>query len=671
MNPKSGRGKSRIGELEAHLTDQPYVHTFSSQLYGTSTLVRTVKEETRRAQSTNTRYNADLDPCQHPIFKSRATDISDPYFREKLFKASPFLRVHTVDLLEDIMKNGWKMVNNGVDIDKLRELNKMDVTKKIADDAIAHSVMPIAEAIQHEIDGMKVSGELDYDPAEDENNLHPQSRDAEWSYNLQRAFIDAFAKSMVIDSGFITRFDHESALVDEPYSYKVFTRNNVYRIYGNKQREITEVYFQYPSSSNFYYEEENMPFETQYVGFLTQYSKVDKREPSIHMKRGFEKTRLWDDKEITRNCIVIQPVPCIEDPYGQPYLYREEQTALEKLYLRFYEMLFLYKGGTNKTVAFQDGASKTLKDYIVRETGRGIQSRGTVISSTASTKPVGDMVFVAESQIPDLKFDTINSHLSEDAQLTKQGVEGEAASGALGGQAPVINKSEDKDVKEALYPIIEQYIKHINYVFFDIDPLSYKVYFKSEYDPIDKDRLSILQSANQNKQIQQDKQQKPENPIDNSWMWGNPIDIEAHSIVDDFDVYVGNMFKAGTYEYPEKGYARTYSADDIKRLTQRNVREGYLEIDHSMNDVGVGLSEGIGYYRIEGYDEKNQSDVTKFYINKKYSHLVDPKLIKVSPFFHVSESKGKKEIFVKNCAIVKTGIPRGELTGLKTEAWRN
>jgi len=630
--------------------------------YTTSTLELAIATTTGEYRGTSKSYNPDVIPYQNWILKLPTVDIRDRVFREKLLEASQFLRKHTYDRLWEIVANGWSYTEN---IDKKEENEK---------------------AIK------KAKFEAEPEDSEEDNFMS----DIEWDEDLEDAFIDATSKGMVIDTAVITRWADGS--------YRVFTANDV-RVptYGNDYRKITEIYFNYPIFDNFINEDTGKPYSSSAVGFLTQYSEDTTRKNRMGGTETIRETKIF------RDCVIVQPKNYVHDKFGIPYLLIECDTATQKIYLRSYEFAFLHKGGVNRVIAFPEGSSKSdIKDTIVRETQRGIWSRGYVLSHN-SARPVNELFLTSETQIPNLGFNEINSMISEDAQLTKQGVEGAAETGALGGQAPQVNKEQDEKQLDSLLYICERIIRDINFVFFDKDPWkfkdigngrkkrepAYRVVFREpapetptpgeERDAGIQDKeLANTTRDSYDQQIsgmEAERKKRQGTEVAHSYEYDQGEELEAlvHSVNEEFVTFRGNMFHAGVYLYPKKGTYEVFTKKDIKTLTERNVKQAYLEIDHSYNYYGVGLDEGNGFLEIIGYNEGKGEDITDFHVKKptyeklkKEGHVKINKkgkeYLKFSPSFHRKNINGVKQIFLKNAAIVTKGKPRAELSGHTTNA---
>lgn len=590
-------------------SDIPVLHAYTTSTFEK----KNIDEETIEARGGGRTYNPDLPPCQNNILKSNNVNIDEPSFREKLLEASQFLEDHTYTLLREIVDNGWILVK------KAPDQKKEAVTEYLGE--------------EEEIDLI-------------EENV--------WDPELETAFIDVVSKGMVIDTSYITQFEGEV--------FKIFTRNDEYRLYGNSSREITELYVNYRAQKDLYREEDGASYASAIVGFVTQYAEDESR---VHRHK---QDTIGAEDTIKRNCVVVQPMPHVRHTHGKPFLKKECQTALEKIYLRFYELLFIHKGGVNRTVGYPEGTNKSLKDNIVTATRRGMLSMGTVIG-VQSNQNIRDLILVAESSIPDLNFEIINKHLSEEGKISRQKIEGAAESGALGGVAPEVNDREDLKVKKGYFPIVEKVIKDINDVFYGLDPEGYDVRFLPSMDQMMADMEK--EQAEEEKQLNSKNKEEKKSP-QYSRGESQTAKVSAHSVSDNYVVYEGNMFQAGVYQYPERGTAVVYTPDEIERMCKRDVRTGYMELNHSFDETNQGLSEGLGYYVTEGYDKKKEMDKTKFYIRKDQAHLIDPKNIQVSPYFYKRTRKdGSKDLYVKLCGIITKGRrTRASISGLSSSAIR-
>jgi len=285
---------------------------------------------------------------------------------------------------------------------------------------------------------------------------------------------------------------------------------------------------------------------------------------------------------------------------------------------------------------------------------------------------------VVETAIPNLPLEIVGRHINEDAVVSRQAIEGAAESGSMGGEAPRVNQEEDIKIRQEHYNMFEKVIKDVNFVYYNLDPHSYEIEFNK---PPELERLEY-ELTQYDGGPNHDKDKKPEEPKEEEFRVENEAHLVnskdfgiSHSISKKYITFEGNMFQSGLYKYPEnKGTDKEwyyYSPEDIKSLTEREVKEGYIEYDHSFDADYVALNEGVGYYQIIGYDDLTTKDKTLFHIKKKeWENMGRPNKIKTSPYFsRIKESEGHNKLYVKNVAIVPPDkTPRSELTNLETGA---
>ena len=161
---------------------------------------------------------------------------------------------------------------------------------------------------------------------------------------------------------------------------------------------------------------------------------------------------------------------------------------------------------------------------------------------------------------------------------------------------------------------------------------------------------------------------------------GNAVVAHSISVNDTYTTFEGNLFASGVYKYPETGTTDIFTPNDIKRFTENPVNRAPLEISHSGNPRDVGLYNDLGYSEVIRFDHVKNQDVTRIHIkNSKLPQLIQDGIIvnntvKLSPYFDTDHDPitNQKQIHNLNVALLdpKKEIPRGELTGLKTEAHR-
>jgi len=510
-----------------------------------------------------------------------------------------------------------------------------------------------------------------------------------WSPELQDMYIDALAKAMVVDTSFLVRWSGGS--------FSVFTSNDVSgSVYISREdRRIEEVYFNYPKLDNAIYRD-GKAMDTVIVGFLTQYAPDSFAEP---------KRKNIGQDTIYRDCVVFQPYPDVHKIFGRPYLEVENETGLQKIYLRSYEFAFIHKGGVNQVVVVpHTGSKSSLKDKVARNVENGLWSRGLVMDVTLKgDKSVNDLVLSKDTAIPELGFDRINSMVSEDAQLTKQRIEGTAETGAMGGKAPVVNEKEDLVRLDSLLVMMDKTIRDVNEVFFGIRGYEEKVFSVDgqtnimkmpAYDIAFNNIIIVDEDVPDDGSPENGFESQPRRTLPRRGpmrysnkevtrpsmpAMGNAVAIK-HSVEIDgssYTVYEGNLFDSIPYYYPETDTFEYYAPEDIEQFTKNPIKRAPIAFMHDDSDVEVALGKNLGFLEIVGYDEEHGQDRTMFYIREdkdkelRENGVIVNDTLKVSPLFHrkVDES-GRKRIYLKNGAVIdpRKAKPRAELTGGKTSA---
>lgn len=628
-------------------------------------------------------FNFDLEPWQHPMLRRFISiDPDNLTHREMLFESSPYLRTHTQDIVWELVKSGWKYVKKKDTYLKTSE--EKDVSKQYDEETPSESV-----------------------------ELIPQ-----WDDSLKTMLIRAVSLALVVGCSFLVKdIDPQSGRI----YYHMFTPNNVFRAFLNDNRRITEIYFEVPALEDSRCKSRNIEAQTAFkVGFLTQFSDV----VASYIDPEISSSNFQDDK-IFRRCVVIMPQFDILQPWGKSVLYNEMISAIQKMYVRFYEMLYLHKGGVDKNIVIPP-ARPDIKNTLLRTFGRGILNLGWVMEMDQDADlNASQGVKFDNVSLPNLPFDVVDAHINSDGQLSQQGISGSSEANNLSGTASIVSDINDNNVIKLYQSYLAQIIKDINDVFFSVNPNSYEIEFnKLPTDMIDKmsQKEKILQKSREMQTQQQDEKPKSqsfgqdvimEKPIaqemnayeENGYdplmqffslaetlnkfgyddikrletQYPDYVDkhnvwVEQHSINDEYVEFIGNMFKAGTYKYPERNTDQyvTLTPADIRRYCEKDLagRTGYLDIDHGTGFYENRVKEGIGYFITESYDEKNMCDVTKFNIRKDvWLNWGSPSRIKVSPrFVRRSLPNGGNDIGLLDCTVVINKTPRSELTGLKTEA---
>ena len=632
-------------------------HTYASGPQSTSTFRVAISELTNAARGGGNRFNPSIEPYQDSILKKFGKfDLDNAEIREEMYETSNLIRMHTFDQVWKVVAQGWDYLS----ADKCEAC--------ASGDAYQNPELCTCEKVH---------------------------KDVNWTKQLEDVFIEAFSRALAIDTAFITRWANGR--------YDWWTRNDVWRSLINEPfRDIEEVYFRYGRidkswDTRKYKKNRRIATRHRIVGFLTQYAEDDERTAELAVLANNTQKEMITDT-VYRDCVVIQPCRDVRRVYGQSRHRIEMDTAAQKKYLRSAEMIYVHHGGKKRTIAAPSGGNSTVKDALVRDVQRGVFSAGVFLDiERLGNQSINDMVMVSETQSGPMPFADLNGMINEDAQLTKQSVQGAAESGALGGQSPVVNERRDEVERDRLFLDMEEAIRAVNEVFFGIEQYteeiktnafgrpyierqeSYRIRFRTSQfikqpDAADPEQQQQLQTSNKQ-------------PI--SQEYENGVVIEAHSVAltknaTGFITFTGNSFQAGVYKYPERKTERwvTYTPEQIEEVTQEPIKTHYLELNHS-DSLNASFGRNIGYSEIIGYDPAKAKDISRYHIRAELEAPLKDKgiiyqdkqgnwTIDVSPRFVRSFDPVKKRdrLFLKNNAVVdpNTSMPRARLTGLDTSA---
>lgn len=694
-------------------------------------------------------YNADLEPFQHPLLrKCVRLDPDDTLIREALFESSPYLRTQTFDIIFKLFDVGWRYQPRNSEQntseetsigrrrkpeDELRELeekqrkHKEQQIESLDENAVKDNLTPRMD-LRDDPNSIEKIGDSEQ-PFDEKINTTSDSgiKIPRWSDDLKIAVIRSLSRAMVVGSDFICRIRENDR--SEPI-YQTFSVNDIHRAYYTEFRRIEEVYFNIKQFNDGKCQTRDPITKGSFkMGFLTQFA-TDKSKPStfadINIKNG------EDVKQIHRNCVVITPLFDMNEPFGKSCMYNEIITAIQKLYLRFYEMLYMFKGGVDRNIVAPQ-SDEDVMNPMLRSFQRGIQGLGFYleVDSKDSDLNAKNVVQFNNTPMPNLPFSEIESHLNADAVLTQQGISGSAEGNNMSATASVVNDINDTEVIQTFQLYLHKAIKDVNEVFFDVDPETYDIVFnRIPTDLIDrmqtrqqiyeKDK-KLREATERERKVSKDGEQiEPDDRYEDERYYGeqnsaggyyappfydpmaalinaynyaeqfsqsenmnkrddvefrHEITVEQNSISDEYVMYKGNMFQAGVYKYPERNYNQhvTLTPEDIKRYCEKDEagRTGYIEIDHLSNAFDTRLNEGIGYAKTIGYDAENRTDITEFYVRlDAWNKLGRPPKIDVSPrYVRKALVGGGNDIGFIDCALILNTTPRTKLSGLKSEAF--
>lgn len=720
-----------------------------SRILGDETELRLNQTDDKFTMFSQLSYNPDLEPFQHPLLRRvLRIDPDNVIHREALFESSPYLRTQTFDIIFKLIDVGWKYKTKETDTsvseegnlgkrdrlaEKVRELELEQMNRH--EQSMRRSKSRIEE---NAVDKIQDEGETSDEYIKDtpldktKEDKRPDVYIEKWSDDLKIAVIRSLARALVVGSDFICRIKEDKD--PEPF-YQTFSVNDVHRAIFSDFRRIEEVYFNIRAFNNAKCKSRNPLNQGLFkLGFLTQYSEDESKPSDVN---GYElqstqgkNNRNTQNKQIYRECVVITPIFDMNVPFGRSAMYNEIITASQKLYLRFYEMLYIHKGGVDKNVVFP-AASDEIRQKMMRYFSRGMLSLGfyTEMNVQADINVQTGIKF-DNVPMPTLPFSEIDSHLNSDGILTQQGISGTAEGNNMSATASVTNDINDDEVVQTFQLYLHKVIKDINEVFFGADPDTYDVVFnRIPTDLIDRmqyrqqiyekgrdlrerqlveaamrnqdeNRENVKQESNSSYPDYYNEQNSAfiphlegrdpfmdfyimsSNIMNNQRIQGldeeivnrGAVVMEQNSVSDDYITYRGNMFDSGTYAHRERDYDQyvTLTPDDIKRYCEKDEagRTGYLDIDHSSQPMNLKLTEGVGYLKTVGYDSAKFQDITDFHLKKDvWEELGKPDSIKVSPRYVRKTTKGGgNDIGLIDCAVVVNTKPRTELSGLKSGA---
>lgn len=315
--------------------------------------------------------------------------------------------------------------------------------------------------------------------------------------------------------------------------------------------------------------------------------------------------------EIGDDFILCTPFPSFESPYGEPMLQAFWSTGIYKEFLRLLQMMFYWKGGI---VANYERIPVNMDqediDEMKKEYRKGILSELHITKVSQNSNPeTVDKLFNHESVYGSgMNFEVGNSILSEDSLFPKQFIEGEATSGALGGDSGDINKQEiDDTMFYYFYTAIEKLVKDINKVFLGIEDSDYTIIPFEIDDPVlgkdvnnngipDIDENVPLSTKNNVGDFKKEKKANSISFIKNTDIKVNSSDIKC--------VFEGFALIPTAYEQDDGSY-EYLEAEEIEKYVNdpKSVKEFYFKDEHPLdNPMEIKKDDASGKIVITGYD---------------------------------------------------------------------
>ena len=469
--------------------------------------------------------------------------------------------------------------------------------------------------------------EYKYEIKEEMDELYPKWKEANAFYLLEQAI----GISLAVGTSAICRTSDGQ--------YWVFGQEQFEKVKG-KNRLITKIKVKWTPVDSRYEEEKTL-------------SNINK----------MQKTGANDYFIVGKDCVLVQPFPWAYDIFGFSSIMPNWDLLINKLYLRFLHLLYIWKGGIiSKYNRYPNNTEDDVKKRIELDAKRGWLSEGINMDFPPGLDPANiDKMFDHQEVLgQDINFDEANSIFSQDSPYPKMMVEGQVESGALGGSAPEVDQEElDKQINR-MFRIIEKPVMDMNATFFDYKDTDYIVIpwqnDKSAQDvemdglQTDMDRTGMERTIEDNKTPpKEDKAQKT-----------NSLVAKINSVnAQGLTVYQGNLFSHkylqddGSYQYLE--------ADEIKKYIDNplSLKEGLMQIEHPEKADRVLLGDAVAKYKIIGFDKETGLDITEFYIDSKNA----PQEIDVSSMYFSEDVKKEDKVFHTNIDLrnaVFTSRPRSE-----------
>jgi hypothetical protein len=618
-------------------------------------------------------YNADLKPLQHPLLKNGWTEIENPVHRELAYLYSQFVETHTDGIIEEIVARGWTYEEKkkpGDPKEEPAEVVPEDPTDLESPPEPEANAIDVPSTPQDEAAPEDPPDQIGAIPAPKPNPL----ADVEWNESLKDAFKSCYSVGLCVDTAFICEFGDEG---EDNWEFTTFSRNWVrdakYKS-KSKSRNITRVQLEYPKWEGITDEDGETDMQDLFW-FITQHG-----EDAGTIERETPEPTDGDDEEEDEpgRAVIFTPRKSITCAWGEPVMRKVIFVGLMKLFLRFYEFLYMHKGGVNtKLWAVNEGVDANSYKKVRNDIMRGLLSMGATVKLPQNSDLKEQFEYV-ETVCGAMDWEIWNSHLSEESFLPKQSVEGQAATGALGGEAPKVEKQEHDQTVTEWEVYARRLIKAINQRFFGKDPKEYEVVFNrpAQINPLEANAKEGTPFGKKDEEEMGDDPKKPpkeeedeENAAPEQLLHGAPIKLTGGKQVKKNGKkvyrYKGNMFDAGVYDYPDKNKKVVYYKDEIKDMTERPVKTGYMTVRHDKSQAAIGLGDDAGFYEVQGFKDISPSrgrDETIFYTYEDHGETIT-----VSPdFYHRKTPTGRKQLYVQNVAIVPQS--RASLTGLDTTA---
>jgi predicted transcriptional regulator len=483
--------------------------------------------------------------------------------------------------------------------------------------------------------------------------------------------------------------------------YYTYSTNIVHSEYINENGDIEEFYLNvdWGKNTKVKYAKTGTVMNPFKLGFLTQHSE-DETRPARPQEGHNVRTPV-----LRKDAIVLLGHEDLLNPLGDSSNIRDCLLALQKLYVRMYQLFSMHTGGKSRTIV----TPKLSSEYeleTVRRLRRGTLDPGVHLElDIAGTQDIKDTVYLQSDVAIQPDYGVIGGDINSDSQFSKTMMEGGQVSSGWGNAASNNSAIRDFQNMEPYRLRLAEVIKLIYATFFDTE-ITGEVEFLEPLPMISPDGEGEATTEGQDPEGRQPGSPRepqvegrdnslegflkesfmralndpnymgdilPEDPV---YQESNLV-LADHSINDEFVSFEGSAIPSGTYPYLNKKTGkveyRYFSPQAIRTMCERDVRNGYLTPNHpaqteEANDR-VALEEGLGHYEVKRYDNAQMKDHTRANLRKEvWEALGRPQSIKTSPRIVMElDQNNVQRFFFKNLAVLDANnIPRSEAAGLDT-----
>jgi hypothetical protein len=313
---------------------------------------------------------------------------------------------------------------------------------------------------------------------------------------------------------------------------------------------------------------------------------------------------------IGKDCILYTPLPCVESPFGVPFILPMWSAGVAKDFGRFMHTIYLWKGGIrNQYNRYPSTLPQTSKDSIEMTSRMGMLSEGTNIECPPGISPeYMDKAFTHEEVAAnDINWEEYNSILSQDTMFPKSFIEGQVESGALGGSAPEQDMTKEKEEIADLFVFVDELTKLINSTFYKVADTNYIVVpwqeSKMQSQPDSKAEMTPPEDTN-DETLPEKPIQKTDETVKVQIQRKSNYIAKKNSVADGIVEYDAVLLPVGKWPYGDHEEEVDFETVSEYFNDPLSVKEGYFHIEHPDNPAEVNRDDAVGKYKITGVDER-------------------------------------------------------------------